>query len=208
MKTLEKGKDKIQAICKVLKEETITPAQREAEKIIKEAKERADQIVKQAKKEADDHMEHARKKIAQERSVFESSLRTSAKMVVETLRQDIETKLFNHELQKQVSAASGTPDVIVSLIKALVHQADVPGTKIDLSAVIPAKVKAEEINKLLGQGVLARLKNGGVQVGHFEGGAQVKMENSKLTLDVTDSALAEMLAQYVRKDFRKWLFAE
>lgn len=208
MKTLEKGKDKIQAICKVLKEETITPAQREAEKIIKEAKDHADQIIKQAKKDANDQFEQAKKKIAQERSVFESSLRTSAKMVLETLRQDVENKLFNQQLQKEVSSASGSPEVIATLIKALVHQADAPGAKADLSAIIPSKVKAEEINKLVGQGVLTRLKNGGVEVGHFDGGAQVKMEGSKLTLDVTDSALTEMLAQYVRKDFRKWLFAE
>ncbi len=70
MKTLEKGKDKIQHICQVLKEETLKPAQDEAEKIIARAKKERDEILKGAGKNADKMLEAARECIEREKIVF------------------------------------------------------------------------------------------------------------------------------------------
>jgi V/A-type H+-transporting ATPase subunit E len=45
-------------------------------------------------------------------------------------------------------------------------------------------------------------------VGSFKGGAQLQWHDRKLTLDMSDDALKELLSTYVRKDFRKMLFGE
>ncbi len=50
MKTLDKGKDRVEKIVKVLREETLEPAKEEAQRIIDEAKAEAERIVKAAER--------------------------------------------------------------------------------------------------------------------------------------------------------------
>ena len=52
MKSLEKGEEKIQKICDVLRRETLEPAQLEAEGVIEQAKEKAAGIVREAEQNA------------------------------------------------------------------------------------------------------------------------------------------------------------
>ena len=62
------------------------------------------------------------------------------------------------------------------------------------------------MNALLLENVRSKLKGQTVTVGSFVGGAQIKIEGKRMTIDITDKALSELLASYVRKDFRKILF--
>ena len=75
-----------------------------------------------------------------------------------------------------------------------------------MSAIIPQSVSAKEVNRFLGEGILNRLKEKSVELGEFAGGAQVKLHDKKMTIDITDKSLMELLSGYVRKDFRKLLF--
>ncbi len=208
MQTLEKGQDKIAAICKTLTVETIEPAKEEAAQIVDRAKAEAAKIVSQAKKEAESLHDRARQEIAKERNVFNSSLLQAGKQGVEALRQDIEEKLFNQELATIVEKGSTDPKLIATLIEALVAAVAKEGTQADLTAVIPKAVSAADVTSALGKSVVDRLKGGAVQVGSFKGGAQLKWHDRKLTLDFSDGAVQELLSQYVRKDFRKLLFGE
>lgn len=205
-KTLEKGEDKIQKICDALRRETLEPAKQEAEKIIEEARARAEQIVNEAQAQAEKLHENAREAIEQERNVFHSSLEQAGKQGLEELRQAIEHKLFHDELQKVIEENSSDPKVIAKLISSIVQAIEKEGITTELSAVIPQAVSAEEINRLLGEGILKKLKEESVTFGEFVGGAQVKLHNKKMTIDITDRALMELLSSYVRKDFRKLLF--
>ena len=101
MKTLDKGQDKIQKICNVLRQETIEPAQKQAETIVAEAKERAHKIQVEAEKEAEKLHEDARAAIEKEKNVFDSSLSQAVKQSLETLRQEVETAL---EYQRRIEA--------------------------------------------------------------------------------------------------------
>jgi V/A-type H+-transporting ATPase subunit E len=71
---------------------------------------------------------------------------------------------------------------------------------------VPKQVSAEEINKLLLDGVKKRLEIGGIAVGNFLGGAQIRLKDKKMTLDISDNALKELIANYGRRDFRKLIF--
>lgn len=207
MKSLEKGQDKIQKICDKLRHEAIEPAQLEAKKIIEAAKKNAEEIIAEAEVQADQLIKQARGQIEQERNVFHSSLQQASKQAMEALRQDVEQKFFNEELQTTLEKELANPKLIADLVNALVDTLDKEGIAGDLSVAIPRAVSSEEVSKLLLDGVRKRLKNKPLEIGHFAGGAQVKLHGKKITLDLTDHAIKELLANYVRKDFRQLIFS-
>lgn len=206
MKSLDKGQEKLEKICKVLKEETLAPAHEEADRVMADARAEAERIVKSAQEDAEGIIAKAREQVKQERNVMETSLRQAGRQALEALRQDVETKLFNQELGSLVKGGSQNSDLVAKLIHAIVDAVAQNGAKADLSAFVPARVPAKEVNEALGKAVVNRLREGGVAVGNFAGGAQVRMNADRVTIDVSDQALEELLANYVRKDFRKLLF--
>lgn len=205
-KTLEKAPDKIQQICDLLKKETLEPAQLEAEAIIEAAQIQATTILEQAKIQAEELRVRARQEVERERAVFNSALSQAAKQALESLRQVIGKELFNPEMQKIVDSQTTDPKVVANIIQAIIVALEKEGIKADLSAIVPRTVTAKQINDLLGKAILERLKGHSVEVGSIAGGAQVKLHEKQLTLDISDTALKELLAAYVRKDFRNLIF--
>lgn len=207
MRSLEKGQDKIQKICDKLRHETIEPAKDEAQMILAEARKRAEDIKAEAERHAEQLLKQARGQIEQERNVFHSALQQAAKQTVEGLRQEIEHKLFNEELENMVEKQLSDPKVIAEIINGLVQAVEKEGLTTDLTAIIPRLVSSEDVNALLLERVRKRLKNKPLEMGGFAGGAQVKLHGKKMTLDLTDQAIRELLAHYIRKDFRKLIFS-
>ncbi|MGA8164666.1 MAG: V-type ATP synthase subunit E [Waddliaceae bacterium] len=205
-KTLEKGDDKIQKICDSLRKETLEPAKEEAQKIVEEAKAHAASFLDEAREAADKLLASARESIEKERQVFHSSLEQAAKQSVEKLRQVIEHQLFHDELEAVLLEYTLDPQVIAKIIEAMIKAIDEEGISVEFSAVIPKTASPKDVNRLLGERIQNQLKEKSVSVGEFAGGAQIKLHDKKMTFDMTDRALIELLANYVRKDFRKFLF--
>lgn len=208
MKTLDKEHDKIQHICDTLRKETLEPAQREAEYIINTAKAHAHEIIHEAKQQAEKIQEDAKNSIERERNVFHSSLAQSTRQSLEALRQAIENKLFNPELHHLIVKHAADPKLIANIINAIVKAIEKDGTAADLIAYVSATASPEQINALLGEAILSRLKGHSVTLDEIEGGAKVRIENQKITLDISDREIEELLKRYVRKEFRQLLFAQ
>ena len=206
MKSLEKGEDKIQKICEALRKETIEPAKKDALKIIEEAKRQAEAIVAEAEGQAKEIMDRTKIEIEQGRNVFQSSLQQAAKQSVEALRQEIEKHLFNTQLDQILEKQMQDPKIIASLINAIIKAIEKKGIDTSIEALIPQEVSPREINELLLAETVKQLKNHSVTVGSFKGGAQVRLVNKKITVDMTEDALKELMASFVRKDFRKLIF--
>lgn len=207
MKTLEKGQEKIQKICDKLRRETIEPAKEEAHHIIEAAKQRADEIIKEAENHTEQLLKLARTQIEQERNVFQSSLHQAGKQAVEALRQDIENKIFSKDLQVILDKNMGDPKLIADLINALVKTLEKGGAAADFSAVIPKVVSREQVIALLLDEVKKQLKDKPLELGSFGGGVQLKLVGKRMTIDITDQAIKELLSNYARKDFRQIIFA-
>lgn len=206
MRTLEKGQDKIKKICDALRQETLEPAKEEAHAIVKESKKKAEEIIAEAQNEAQQIIKKAKSQLDQERKIFESSLQRAAKQAVEELRQEIENKFFNEELSSLLDRQMTNPKLVAELINGIVRAIEKEGISQDLSVVIPRLVSTEEVaNALLGE-IKAKLKERPIEVGNFAGGARVKLEGKNITLDLTEQSLKELLAKYVRKDFRELIF--
>ncbi len=205
MKTLEQGQEKIQKICDKLKTEIIEPAKKEAETIIAEAKARAHQIVKEAEKQAADTLKDVKTDIEQERHVFQSAMKQSARLTVESLKQEIQQKFFNQEFYLLVEKSSSDPQLIVRLLEAIIKAIEKDGLSANFSALVPKTISQKEVNALLGEHLLKKLKEQSVVLGDFAGGAQVKLHDKKLTIDISDKALIELLANFA-PGFRKAIY--
>lgn len=207
MKTLENENEKVNRICELLRKETLEPAEKEAIEIIKQAKHQADKIIQEARSQADQIVSIAQSQVAQEKKVFESSLYQGAKQGLEQLRQEIEGKLFHPQLEALVLNHVKQPSVVAQIIDALINGIKQTGISGDLKAYIPKDISKDKINQLLLEETVKQLGSHSVEVGNFEGGAQVKLMNKKMTLDMTDAALKELLIEHVRGDFRKYFFS-
>ncbi|MCB1084683.1 MAG: V-type ATP synthase subunit E, partial [Chlamydiia bacterium] len=200
-------KEKVKKICEVLRKETLDPAKKEGDQIIAKAKRDAEKIIEDAKQKAAKIHEETKRKIEEERNVFQASINLACKKSLEMLRQEIETKLFNPELKSLLSKELNEPKVVAELISAIVTAIQKEGLEGDLRAIVSKAVKLEAVNQALLKGIETRLKGNSVELGALKGGAQVKMVDHNLTIDLSEEALKSLLASYVRDDFRSIVFA-
>jgi V/A-type H+-transporting ATPase subunit E len=207
MKGLETGKDKVKKICEVLKRETLEPARHEADALIEAAKRHADEILADAKDAAEMMLENTRREIERQKLIFQASLSQACRQTLETLKEKAEHKLFNAELGRLVAGAMQAPEVLAKLITTVIKAIEKDGVEANLSVYIPAAVPAQEVNKLLGQEILNKLKEKGVLLSPIGGGIEVRMIDKNITLDLSDLAIKELVANYIRKDFREMIFA-
>ena len=201
------GQDKVKKICEALKSETLEPAKREAENVIHEAKKKAEQIIKEARDQGQMLIKDAQTKIQQEKATAESALKLAARQTIESLKQTVEKAFFNQELISLIDQDLKKPDMVAKLIEAIVKAIEKEGIGADLEAEIPKSVCAEDVNHALGKAIVDRLKEQGVVLGDIEGGAKVKIVGQHMTLDLSDQALRELLASYIRDDFRNLIFS-
>lgn len=206
MNSLDTGKDKIKKICEILEIETLNPAKEEAARVVHEAEKRAQTILAQAEQNAQGMIERAKDHIEKGRMLFETNLKQAFNGIKEQLRQEIEKGLLNEALTTWVRAHASTPDIASRLITALVQMIQQGGIEGDFSALIPQHLSTAEVNALVGAEIVHRLKQGSVVVGPFHGGVQLKLHGQHLTLDLSESAIVELLVGYVSKEFRDIIF--
>ena len=204
---LEKSKDKIQVICDKLRHEVLEPANCEAENIIADAKKAAADIIKNAKADAQQIISQAKAQIEQERNVFRSSLEQAAKQVVENLRQKIEQSFFDHGLERVIAEEGSQPNVVVDLIAAVVDCLQKEGIDSNFEVIIPTNCSKEDVTRLLIAKGVNNIKANQLSNGTISAGIKVKLIGKKMTLDITDQTLKEMLSAYARSDFRKTIFS-
>lgn len=207
MKTLEAGSTKLKKICEILTAESLEPAKKEGEAILAEATARAHQIIKDAEKKAAEIQQEVQSDIEREKNVFNSTMQQASRLVVEALKEEIEHKLFDEELHQQINNQMKDSQVIVHLLKAMITAIEKEGINSDLSAIVPHAVQAQEINALLGSEFLKKLKAGAVELGDFAGGAKIKIHDKKITIDISDKSVMELLARYA-SGYRKYIFAQ
>ncbi len=207
MDTIETGKDKVKKICEVLRKETIEPAIAEARNILETAQDNADLIIEEARAKAAKMIAEAEKDIDKKYAVFKTALNQGARQSIEWLRQEIQERLLHHNLGEMIAKASSNPKVLSDMIKTVIKAIEEEGLDTELSAVIPGAVDPQEVNVLLGKDLLERLKEKSVLLGSKKGGVEVKLHKEHITIDLSDTALLELMTQYVRKEFHQYFFA-
>ena len=206
MSNLATGKDKIQEICDSIRKETLEPVKQEAREIVENAHLQAAAIIKNAKSEAESARTTAAQEIAEKQRLFQSSLELACRQGIESLKQKIEQELFNPELNEMIVKETSNPQIIVRLLESFMKSLEEKGIEEDFEAVIPKDISPRTINGLLVGKILEHLKNRSVEIGDFKGGVQIRMKDRKITIDISDVALREIIAAYIRRDFRELVF--
>lgn len=206
MKGLETGKDKVKKICDILKRETLEPAKLEAETIVISARHEADEILADAHQTAKKMIEDALIENEKQKAIFQTSLTQACRQTLDALKEKIEQKLFNPELSKLVTKPLQDPKIIAELINVVIRAIEREGTHTDLSAVISSTVPARAVNELLTSQVIEKLKEKGVLLSTMAGGIEIKLLQNNITIDLSDETLKELVAAYIRKDFREFVF--
>jgi V/A-type H+-transporting ATPase subunit E len=206
MQSLETGKDKIQRICDAIRKETLEPVKKEASELIENANTMATKIVADAQKEAAVIKKKAEVEAADRLRDLKHQLDHAAKLAIETLKQKIETSLFSKELGAVVAKEMAKPELIVKLVESFMRSLEMQGIEEDFQVVIPAEISARSINALLAKNILERIRGQSVQLDGFEGGVKLVMKDREITIDITNRAVQELLAAYIRRDLRELVF--
>ncbi len=206
METLEKGKQKLNEICEILRKETLEPAGKEAESILDKAKKQALKIVEDARGEASALLKKAEETIEKEKSIFQTSLDLAAKKSFEKLRGEIETQLFREGLEPLTDRAASDAHVMADVINALIDVLKKEGLRGNLALSLGERVNPKEMAERLTKDVLDLIKDQPFEVASFKGGAVLNLKDKKLSIDISDVALKELFGSYLREDFRKILF--
>lgn len=207
MKGLETGKDKLQKICDTLRKETLEPAKQEASEIVENAHLQAADIVRSAEERAARLLKEVEEDLAQKKKVFEASLSMACRQGIESLKQKIEKELFNKELSDTITHEMAEPKVIAHLLTSLMKMVEEKGLDGELSISFPKGVSVRSVNALLTSQILERLKRHPIELSDFEGGVQIHFKDRRVTLDLSNRVLRELIATYIRRDFRDLVFA-
>ncbi len=206
MKGLDTGKDKIQKICDAIRAETLEPAKQEAREIIENARIQEKEILRSAQKKAEQSLEAAALEMAEKKRVFEASLQMACRQGIDLLKQKVEEALFHRELADLVVREMGKPDTVAAILNSFMKAMEERGIEEDFTAEIPQSITPASISALLGAQALERLKKGSIAVGDFAGGARIKLKGRQVTMDISDVGLRELIARYIRRDFRELVF--
>lgn len=202
------AQDKLKQICDVLRIETLKPAEKEADIIIRDAKERAKRIIHEAQEQAEKIIATASEEAAEKLNQGELALVQAGKRSIESLKQSIETKILKESLASWIEEQFADADVAAKLVDALVQAIEKKGIFGDLIAYVGQNVSARSVNQLLSKMVLSKLKNESVSVGTFPGGVQLKIVDKNLVLDLSSEAVSDLLIRYLQHDFRKMIFQD
>ncbi len=206
MKGLESGQDKVKQICDVLKKETLEPARQEADHLLITARQQADTILSDARVQATAMIDEARLAIEGERKTFQVAILQACRQALEALKEQIEENLFNPELSRLMTQPLRSHEVIAQLISTMIEAIKKEGLNTSLSVAISSSVSPRAINELLSQEVLNRLREKGVVLSSIGGGIEVKLVEDKITFDLSNKALEELVFQYIRQDFKNYIF--
>lgn len=207
MKGLETGKDKIQKICDILRNDTLEPAKQEAREIVENGQLQAAEIVAEAQKKADALILAAKGEIEERQKVFQASLQLACRQGVELLKQKIEQQLFDSQLSDLVLKELGDPKIVAHLIQSFLRVMEEKGVEEEFVAIIPKEISPRAINAMLASEILEKLQKHTVVVGDFVGGVKIQLKGRQITIDITDTAVREIIAQYIRRDFREMVFS-
>jgi V/A-type H+/Na+-transporting ATPase subunit E len=208
MEQRSSGDERLAAICQKIRNETLEPAEQEAQNIKLNAEHEASKIKAAARQQADQLLHDARKQLHEERQAFESSLQQACKQTIDLLRQKVETTLFKPALSTWLETEFSSEEKTAKLLDTLIEFLKKEGMEGDLSAWIGSHLSKEQVVKHLATSSLKALPKDGIRIADQAQGVLLKLADKHLTFEVTPDSLKEVIGTFIRSDFRRFLFDE
>jgi V/A-type H+-transporting ATPase subunit E len=203
--TLESPDAKVQEICKRLRKETLEPSKKEAAWIVSEAKKESEEMILAAKQESLRIQEKTAGELAKMLNVHEAAIALALRQGISKLKQSIDA-LFSNQLHTLIKEEMIKSDTIAKVINAMVQAIEKEGISSNLLALIPAQVSKEEVQEKLVTEVAQKLGRGGIALGDFKAGVEIKLRDKKIAIDMSDEAVIELLSRYIGEDLKTKLY--
>lgn len=203
-----------------LRDEGVAAGREEANRIVAQAEARARWMLEQAEQEADTIRNEGRRAAARFKLAAEESLRTAARDTVLALKSTLSQR-FAREIERLVSERLKDEELLGRLIIEIAGRArGEVENQAPLEVLLPSDaIGIEELRQKPEQfqqgpltefvlAVTGDFLREGVTFGvdeSIEGGIQVRLTDSGITLDLTDRAIAQLLLQYLQPRFRALL---
>lgn len=202
---LETADNKVKEICEMLRKETLEPAQNQAKKIIEEAEKKAEELIRKAKEEIVLLKEKNKLELEKELRVHEGSIQLAIRQGISTLRQGVEN-IFAKDLDKEIEVVMGKEDVVANAISVLLTLIEKEGLGANLSLLLPKHVDVSAICNKLKHDFVEKVKKSAVLLDDIKGGVEVKLKDKKMSIELTDAAIKELLASYVIPELKEIIF--
>lgn len=202
------GDERLAAICQMIRNETLEPALREAENLKSIAEREAVKIRAEAKQHAERLLHEARKTMEEEREAFTVSLEQAGKKSVELIKQKVERSLFNPALEQLLDREFSDEKKTATILDLVIENLKSQGIDSDISVSVGSKLSKEAIVKQLAKSTIKSLPADGLQISGHPYGLVVKVADKHLCIEITPESIQELMATFLRGDFRKFLFQE
>jgi V/A-type H+-transporting ATPase subunit E len=201
-----------------LRDEGIAQGRSQAEAIVGEAKKQAADIVAAAQRDADDILVKARQEAGKEKAAGEDAIRLAMRDTILSLEDEIINE-FRNRLQRLVRGTLEESEFLQRLILAIAGKATPPvGERLEL--LLPSEIvsledlqrKPEEVKPgtlmhfvlTLGDGMLREGMSFGV-ADDIRAGIRVQFLDRDVQLDMTESAIRELMLKHMLPRFRALL---
>jgi V/A-type H+-transporting ATPase subunit E len=206
----------VQDLIERLSKEGVAEGQRQGEHILGDAQRKADEILQSARKQADAIVEQAREEADKFQAAGEEALKLAARDSVRDFAARIHEG-FRNRLQDLVRHQLSEPKLIKRMILDITRQATAELSDEGAEIVLPTQVVAEEdVRKRIQAGdpdALTQFVQGLIGQDLREGfsislgsqshaGMTVRVANQNVEIDLTEEAIAELLAEHLLPRFR------
>lgn len=200
----------VQALIDRIRDQGVQAAQGEADRLLHEARQQAAEIVARAKAEADAIQTNTRTEMEAYKTASLDALQLAARDTVLDLRARV-TARFEEFVKRLVVSATHDKELIRNIVLVLAgHAAEefIRDKQVQVrisQSLLTGEATFQEESRLAILGLSSDMLREGIQLApdsEIEGGVIVRLIDEKLDIDLSDRAVANMIAQRLRPRFR------
>lgn len=202
----------VQILVDRIRNQGVSAANEQAEKILWDAEARASALLAEAKREIERLHEKARNEIEAERAASLEALKLAARDTVLELKSKV-SSAFEVFVKRLVTSATSDEQFIKSIVFVLAGQVEKEllrdkEIQIHISEAILSGKPNEKMREKTKQGILAlssEMLREGVELvpsSEIEGGARVQLVKEKLEIDLSDKAISKLIYQRILPRFQ------
>ena len=210
----------IEALIDKLRQQGVDKGRSEADQILRDAEKEADLLLKQAREEADAMLSKARRDVAQKQQAGEDALKMAARDLLLDVKESL-ARSFTDQVERLIEQQMDNPEFVRKMILELVSRtrdtagidhADkvevlLPETVIGLDELRrnADEYKTGRLSQFV-QSLSVELLREGVSFNtHTGSGIRVRLTGREVEVDLTDSAVSQLLLRHLQPRFRALL---
>jgi len=199
--------DKIRELTNKIYQEGVEKAKSDGKGIIDGAKKEAETVIVNAKKEAETIISNAKKEAEQLKNKTISELKMVSNQAKESLKQEIVNLLSNSTISDTTKKVTNDIEFVKTLIKEIVSKWDSSSKSLDLSLILPEKLKKDFENfvkdkssEVLSKGVEMKFES------RMDNGFKIGPKDNSFILSFSDKDFLQFFQSFLKPKTKEILF--